>query len=84
MHQDYLQEMAKNSGMEHVVLVTGGHGFLGQHVVKHLHLYGVNIKEIRVLDIVKYEQKLGMVMVKLLYIWSFCLTNKCFPVLNHR
>lgn len=84
MYQDYLQEMAKNSGMEHVVLVTGGHGFLGQHVVKHLHLYGANIKEIRVLDIVKYEQKLGMVMVKLLYIWSFCLTNKCFPVLNLR
>jgi hypothetical protein len=28
MYQDYLQEMAKNSGMEHVVLVTGGHGFL--------------------------------------------------------
>ena len=28
MYHDYLQEMAKNSGMEHVVLVTGGHGFL--------------------------------------------------------
>ena len=70
MYQDYLQEMAKKSGMEHVALVTGGHGFLGQHVVKHLHLYGANIKEIRVLDIVKYEQKLGMVMVKLLYIYG--------------
>lgn len=75
MYQDYLQEMAKNAGMKHVVLVTGGHGFLGQHVVKHLHLYGANIKEIRVLDIVKYEQKLGMVMVKLLYIYMVFLSN---------
>ncbi|CAC5379155.1 unnamed protein product [Mytilus coruscus] len=42
----------------HTVLVTGGCGFLGQHVVKHLQLYGDNIKEIRVLDFVPFERKL--------------------------
>lgn len=45
--------------MKHVVLVTGGSGFLGQHVIKHLQLYGENVKEIRVLDVVDYKQKLG-------------------------
>ncbi|XP_071178127.1 3 beta-hydroxysteroid dehydrogenase type 7-like isoform X1 [Mytilus edulis] len=42
----------------HTVLVTGGCGFLGQHVVKHLQLYGENIKEIRILDFVPFERKL--------------------------
>ena len=42
-----------------VVLVTGGSGFLGQHVVKHLQIYAENVREIRVLDMVPYEQKLG-------------------------
>jgi nucleoside-diphosphate-sugar epimerase len=37
----------------------GGSGFLGQHIVKHLQLYATNLKEIRVLDIVPYEKKLG-------------------------
>lgn len=70
--------------MQYVVLVTGGHGFLGQHVVKHLHLYGANIKEIRVLDIVKYEQKLGMVIVEFLYTRPFYyLANKSFTDFKH-
>ncbi|CAC5378350.1 unnamed protein product [Mytilus coruscus] len=43
---------------KYVVLVTGGSGFLGQHVVKHLQLYGDSVKEIRVLDKVTYDQKL--------------------------
>ena len=45
---------------EYVVMVTGGSGFLGQHVVKHLQLYGSSVKEIRVLDVVEYKQKLGI------------------------
>lgn len=41
-----------------VVLVTGGSGFLGQHVIKHLQLYADTVKEIRVLDLVPYEKNL--------------------------
>ena len=44
---------------DEVVLVTGGAGFLGQHVVKLLQERGENIKEIRVFDIKPYEDKLG-------------------------
>ncbi|CAG2202178.1 unnamed protein product [Mytilus edulis] len=40
----------------HTVLVTGGCGFLGQYVVKHLQLYGKNI--IRIIDFVTLERKL--------------------------
>ena len=46
-----------------VVLVTGGSGFLGQHVVKHLQIYAENVREIRVLDMVSYEQKIGMLLL---------------------
>ncbi|CAG2246515.1 HSD3B [Mytilus edulis] len=41
-----------------VVLVTGGSGFLGQHVIKHLQLHSSNLKEIRVLDLVPFRKKL--------------------------
>jgi len=42
-----------------IVLVTSGAGFLGQHVVKHLQLYGPeSIKEIRVLDEKAFEKEL--------------------------
>lgn len=68
--------MAKKSDMEHVALVTGGHGFLGQHIVKHLHLYGANIKEIRVLDIVKYEQKLEFSATKPVKIFIGSITDR--------
>lgn len=42
------------------VLVTGGNGFLGQHILKHLHLEAddLNLREIRVLDLVSYRNKL--------------------------
>ncbi len=42
-----------------VILVTGGAGFVGQHVVKLLQERGQNIKEIRVFDILPYEDRLG-------------------------
>ena len=41
------------------VLVTGGAGFLGQHVVGLLQEHTQHITEIRVLDMVPYENKLG-------------------------
>jgi uncharacterized protein YbjT (DUF2867 family) len=34
-----------------VVLVTGGSGFLGQHVIKHLQLYAEQVAEILVLSV---------------------------------
>jgi len=49
----------------YVALVTGGSGFLGQHIVKHLHLYADDVREIRVLDLTPYEQKLGNYGIRL-------------------
>ncbi|XP_033748076.1 3 beta-hydroxysteroid dehydrogenase/Delta 5--_4-isomerase type 4-like [Pecten maximus] len=42
------------------VLVTGGNGFLGQHILKHLHLAAddLHLSEIRVLDLVPYKNRL--------------------------
>ncbi|XP_068142743.1 3 beta-hydroxysteroid dehydrogenase/Delta 5--_4-isomerase [Drosophila tropicalis] len=44
-----------------VVLVTGGSGFLGQHIIKQLldNRKELNIKEIRSLDIVPYKNNIG-------------------------
>ena len=42
-----------------VVLVTGGAGFLGQHIVKLLQQQGSDVREIRVFDRICYENKLG-------------------------
>ena len=42
-----------------VIVVTGGCGFLGQHIVKLLAEKGQNIKEIRVFDVIEFERKLG-------------------------
>ncbi|VDI69875.1 Hypothetical predicted protein [Mytilus galloprovincialis] len=58
-----------------VVLVTGGSGFLGQHVVKHLQIYAENVREIRVLDMVPYEQKLDFQSSKPLRIYSGSITD---------
>ncbi|CAC5378351.1 HSD3B [Mytilus coruscus] len=61
--------------MKHVVLVTGGSGFLGQHVVKHLQLYGENVKEIRVLDVVDYKQKLEFEIKKPMKTFTGSITD---------
>ena len=42
-----------------VILVTGGAGFLGQHIVKLLEERAEGVKEIRVLDAKMYRNKLG-------------------------
>ena len=42
-----------------VVLVTGGAGFLGQHIVSLLQTRADHVKEIRVLDLKTYKNKLG-------------------------
>lgn len=42
-----------------VVLVTGGAGFLGQHIVSLLHSRAPNVTEIRVFDLKPYTNKLG-------------------------
>ena len=46
-----------------VIVITGGNGFVGQHVIKLLHQHcHKEVKEIRVFDIKPYTQNLGMYM----------------------
>lgn len=42
-----------------VVVVTGGAGFLGQHIVGLLQEHASHVTEIRVLDVIPYVNKLG-------------------------
>jgi len=51
-------ELGNASGKE-IVLVTGGAGFLGQHIVRLLQERSSNVKEIRVFDTRPYRKKLG-------------------------
>ena len=44
-----------------VVLVTGGAGFLGNHIVKLLQEQEKYVSEIRVFDRIPYENKLGKI-----------------------
>ncbi|KAL4223895.1 hypothetical protein ACF0H5_017358 [Mactra antiquata] len=46
------------------VLVTGGAGFLGQHLIGLLQTRADHVTEIRVLDVVPYENKLDYVQTK--------------------
>lgn len=56
-----LEKIVASVGREgDTVLVTGGNGFLGQHVISQLHQRAHHIKEIRVLDLWPYVKKLGM------------------------
>ena len=42
------------------IVITGGNGFVGQHIIKLLHQHCQNeVKEIRVFDIKPYTQNLG-------------------------
>ena len=46
-----------------VIVITGGNGFVEQHVIKLLHQHcHKEVKEIRVFDIKPYTQNLGMYM----------------------
>ena len=42
-----------------VILVTGGAGFLGQHIIQLLQERAANVDEIRVFDTRPYRNKLG-------------------------
>ncbi len=48
-----------------IYCVTGGSGFLGQHLVKLLQERDDNCKEIRIVDLVSYTNHLGMLKITL-------------------
>ena len=50
---------------DNVVLVTGGGGCLGQHLIGLLQTRAPHVTEVRVLDIKPYKNKLGNVSVDL-------------------
>lgn len=61
-HRDEVPPTAEAQGGEvagDVVLVTGGAGFLGQHVISQLQQHAPHVREIRVLDLQPFVQKLG-------------------------
>ena len=47
------------SQSSYIVLVTGGTGCLGQHLIGLLQTHATYVTEIRVLDLRPYENKLG-------------------------
>ncbi|CAG7831839.1 unnamed protein product [Allacma fusca] len=57
-----------------VILITGGSGFLGQHIIRVLQERANGIKEIRVVDVVPFVQKLAYVDKFPLKIYSSDIT----------
>jgi FlaA1/EpsC-like NDP-sugar epimerase len=49
-------------GPNEVVVITGGSGFLGQHIIRVLNERSDGIREIRVVDLKPYKQKLGKIL----------------------
>ncbi|XP_046401480.1 3 beta-hydroxysteroid dehydrogenase/Delta 5--_4-isomerase type 1 [Ischnura elegans] len=49
----------ESNGDREVVLVTGGSGFLGQHIIRELQEHDDSVTEIRVIDRQPYKNKLG-------------------------
>lgn len=45
------------------ILVTGGAGFLGQHIVKLLEENAKNVEEIRIFDSRSYRNSLGTILI---------------------
>jgi len=60
-----------------VILVTGGAGFLGQHVVRLLQERAKNVEEIRVFDMRPYRNRLGKYTE-----WPKNTANGCRSVLS--
>lgn len=46
--------------LEFLKQISGGSGFLGQHIIKLLNERADGVREIRVLDIKPFEKRLGM------------------------
>ena len=57
-----------------VVVVTGGCGFLGQHIVKLLQTRATHVKEVRILDLKPFTQRLG----ELTFDRSLSIGHSCF------
>ena len=56
------QSKSKLNKSGDVILVTGGNGFLGQHIVKILHEHGGDdVREIRIYDVKTYTKNLGWI-----------------------
>lgn len=57
----YIQkQIAKTKLYFYYVVRIGGSGFLGQHIIKHLQEKDDDVKEIRVVDLKPYANKLSM------------------------
>lgn len=56
---------------QEIVLVTGGSGFLGQHIIKQLidKQDELGIKEIRSIDIQPYRNEIGTYVYLYIYLW---------------
>lgn len=70
------------------VTVTGGAGFLGQHVIQHLQLSAPWVTEIRVFDLIPSSRSLGInFKICILIFWMF-FTNAwqymCLLYIDHR